>query len=145
VRAGVWQVIEMRAKELKDQAKAELQALEVGDTVSGRHDGQVIAKATKTRGRVKIVVRNERQFLEWVRRHHETEIVESVNPPFMNTLKVVDGVIIDAQGEPVTGCGVVEGEPYVSVRREKDAAALVAQLLSSGRLSLDGVKALEAS
>ena len=50
-RAGVWQVIEQRAKELKDEAKAELAGLEVGDTVAGRYDGHVIAKATKTKGR----------------------------------------------------------------------------------------------
>jgi hypothetical protein len=40
---------------------------------------------------------------------------------------------------------VEEGSPYITVRKDKDAPALVAQLLTSGQLSLDGVKAIEPS
>lgn len=141
-RAGVWQVIEQRAKELKDQAKAELATLEVGDTVAGKVDGHTIAKATMTKGREKIVVTDERALLEWVKQHHPTEIVEAVNPAFMRTFTAVDGQVI-WQGHPVDFMAVVDGDPYVTVRRDKDAPFLVAQLFTSGRLSLDGIKAVE--
>jgi hypothetical protein len=141
-RAGVWQVIEQRAKELKDAAKVELDGLEVGDTVAGRIDGQIVAKATKTKGRSRIVVTDPVALLAWVREHHPTEIVESVNPAFMQTFTSVGDVVI-WQGEPVDFMAVEEGSPYITVRKDKDAPMLVAQLLTSGRLSLDGVKQIE--
>lgn len=148
-RAGLWQVVEQRAKELKDAAKAELSALEVGDTVAGRWDEQVIAKATKTKGRAKLVVTDERKLLEWVKATHPTEITEAVNTAFLKTLEsrakdIGLGAVISHDGEVVPGVEMVEGEPYVSVRREKDAPFVVAQLLSRGGLSFDGVKELEA-
>lgn len=143
-RAGVWQVIEQRAKELKDEAKAELAGLEVGDTVAGRYDGQVIAKATKLKGRAKLRITDEATFLQWVKATHPTEVVESVNPAYVKSLEarakdIGLGAVIDSEGEVVPGVAIVEGDPVVSVRREKDAPFLVAQLLSSGRLSLEGV------
>jgi hypothetical protein len=144
LRAGVWQVIEQRAKALKDAAKAELQALEVGDTVAGKVDGQVVAKATKTSGREKIVVTDERALLEWVKREHPSEVVEAVNPAYVRSLDIVDGHAIDAQGGVVPGVEVHSGEPYVMVRRGKDAEQLVAELFTSGRLSLDGIRSIEA-
>jgi hypothetical protein len=143
-RAGVWQVIEQRAKELKDEAKAELVGLEVGDTVAGRWDGKVIAKATKSKGRTKLAIHDEAAFLEWVKATHPTEVVESVNPAYVKSLEARAkdlglGAVIDSDGEVVPGVSIIEGEPFVSVRRDKDAPFVVAQLLSSGRLSLEGV------
>lgn len=148
-RAGLWQVIEQRAKELKDQAKAELSALEVGDTVAGRFDGQVIAKATKTKGRSRLVVTDELLFTAWVAVEHPTEIVQSVNPAFVKSLEarakdIGLGAVVSADGVVVPGVEIAESEPYVSVRREKDAPFIVAQLLTSGKLSLDGVKEIQA-
>jgi hypothetical protein len=52
--------------------------------------------------------------------------------------------VIDNQGEIVPGVELQHGDPYVSVRREKDAPFVVAQLLSGGRIQLDGIKELEA-
>lgn len=147
-RAGVWQVIEQRAKELKDQAKADLAALEVGDTVAGRYEGHTIAKATMTKGRAKLVVTDEHSFLNWVAGHHPTEIISQINPAFIKHIEgraKEYGAPIDTLGEVIPGVELVDGEPYVTVRREKDAAAVVAQLLASGGLSLDEVKAVEPS
>lgn len=139
-RAGVWQVLEQRAKELKDAAKRDLaDTLEAGDSVAGKWEGRTIAKATMTRGREKIVVTDERALLEWVKENCPTEIVEAVNPAFLKTFGVVDGQV-HWQGHPVDFMKVEQGDPYISVRRDPEAAFVVAQLLSSGRLSLDGVR-----
>jgi hypothetical protein len=144
-RAGVWAVIEERAKQLKDQAKAELAALEVGDTVAGKFNGQTVAKATKTRGRRRLRVINETGFVEWVFRRwpDETIQIRSVREAFRKKLedKAIDlGGLIDDDGAVCPHVEVVEGEPYISVRKDKEAPFIVAQLLTSGRLSLDGVK-----
>lgn len=140
-RAGVWSVIAARAKELADAAKAELQALEVGDTVAGRYQGQIVAKATKTKGRAKLVVTDQNAFVNWVAGHHPTEITSQVNPAFLKHIESRAkeyGAPIDTLGEVIPGVELVDGDPYITVRKEKDASFIVAQLLSSGQLSLEG-------
>jgi hypothetical protein len=145
-RAVVFQVLEQRAKELKDQARAELSALEPGDTLAAKWDGQLLGKATMTAGRTKLVVTDEGKLLEWLQRNHPTEIVVTPNPAYLKALETTArgvGAVIDNQGEIVPGVELQHGDPYVSVRREKDAPFVVAQLLSGGRIQLDGIKELE--
>lgn len=145
-RAGLWQTIEQRAKELKDRARAELSALPVGDAVTGRYGDRLIAKAAMTRGRTKLAVTDEHELLDWVRRNYPTEIIESVNPAFLTQIeraaKTV-GAPIDAAGEVIPGLELQQGDPYVSVRRAPDALATVAFMLSEGLISLDGVKEIQ--
>lgn len=145
-RAVVFQVLEYAAKNHKDAAKAELAALEPGDTLSARWDGQLLGKATKTSGRSKLVVTDERKLLQWLEEKHPTEIIRSVNPAYLKSLEDRArrlGTAIDIEGEVIPGVELQTGEPYVSVRREKDAPFIVAQLLSAGRVSLEGIKELE--
>jgi hypothetical protein len=144
----VFQIVEQAAKARKDEAKAELAGLEPGDGVSARLNGVVIGKATMAAGRQKLTVTDERAFVEWVRRNHPTEIVESVNPAYMKVLEAAAknlGAVVDDQGEVVPGVEITCGEAFVSVRKDKDAPFVVAELLSTGRLSLDGIKAIEAA
>lgn len=146
-RAAVWGVIADAAKERQAEAKAELAQLQPGDTIAGRIGGRLVGKATVARGRSKLTVTDGRQFLDWVALNHPTELVQSVNPAFVKSLEARGkalGAVIDAQGEVVPGVEITEGAPYVSVRKEKDAPDVVAQLLSGGLVSLDGLKELPA-
>lgn len=140
LRAGVFQVIEREAKTAKDAAKAELSGLPVGDTVAGRVGDEVLCKVAWSKGREKLVVTDERAFVEWVKLHHPTEIVESVNPAYTAGLARVGQVAVDADGVVVDGVEVVAGEPFLSVRSEKAALGLVERLVSEGRVSLSGVQ-----
>lgn len=145
-RAVVFQVLEQRAKELKDAAKAELAQLQPGDTIGAQWDGQLLGKATKTAGRTKLVVTDEREFVNWVAGHHPTEIISQINPAFMRVLEQRArgvGSVIDGLGEQVPGVELQSGDPYVSVRKSPDAPFVVAQLLSAGRVGLEGLKELE--
>lgn len=143
-RAVAWQIIEQAAKARKDEARAELAALEPGDTIAGKWDGQLLGKATMTHGKSKVVITDHQQLVEWLQYTHPTEILISANPAYVATLQHVGGVVIDKDGAVVPGVEVVQGDPYVSVRKEKDAPFVVAQLLSGGRVALDGIKELEA-
>ncbi|KLO25923.1 hypothetical protein ABW16_21410 [Mycolicibacter heraklionensis] len=141
-------MVEQAAKARKDEAKAELAGLEPGDGISARINGVAVGKATMTAGRQKLTVTDSQALVDWVRRNHPTEIVESVNPAYMKALEATAkslGAVIDDQGEVVPGVEVTVGEPFVSVRKDKDANGLVAELLTSGRVSLDGLKAIEAA
>lgn len=145
-RAIVFQVLEQAAKARKDEAKAELAQMEPGDTIAGKWDGQLLGKATMTTGRTKLIVTDEQKLLEWLQYNQPDEIVMSINPAYLRLLesraKEV-GAVIDTQGELIPGLELVSGDPYVSVRKEKDAPFVVAQLLSGGRVSLDGIRELE--
>lgn len=141
--AGAMQYVEKRAGELKNHAREVLKALPFGDTVAGKHDDKVLCKASWVKGRQKITVTDDAALLAWVKEHHPTEIVESVNPAFMKTFTAVGDQVI-WQGEPVDFMRVEYGDPYISVKGNDETPFLVAQLLSGGRLSLDGMKELEA-
>lgn len=140
LRAGFWGYIENRAKALKDAARQELRALPFGDSKAAKVDGQILCKASWTKGRQSVVVSDTAALLEWVKANHPTEVVvtETVNEAYVKTFKAVDGIVIDGQGEPVPGMEVKASEPTITVRSEKDAPFLVAQLLSSGAVTLDG-------
>lgn len=143
-RAFVWQTIEARAKTLKDQARAELKAIPVGETVAARHGDQLLAKAAMSKGKTKLVVTDEAKLLEWVTTNHPSEIVHAVNPAYLKALeaKAKDlgiGAVIDNQGEVIPGVEIQVGEPTVSVRKERDvdALAVVGELMSQGQLGFD--------
>jgi hypothetical protein len=143
-RAAVWQVIEQAAKARKDEAKAELLALEQGDTIAGKVNGQVVGKASWSKGRTKLVVVDERALLAWLRRRHANEIVEAPNPAYLKALETsaFDGAAIDSMGEAVPGVELQTSDPYLTVRREKEAEQIVAGLLAHGRIELDGIREL---
>lgn len=143
LRAGVWQTVEKRAGELKNAAREELKALPFGDTVAGKSGEQVVCKASWVKGRSSIRVTDEAALLAWVKEHHPSEIVESVNPAFMKTFTAVGDVVI-WQGEPVDFMEVQTGDPYITVKGNAETPFLVAQLLSQGSLSLSDPQALEA-
>jgi hypothetical protein len=145
-RAVVFQVLEQAAKQHKDSAKAELAQLEPGDTLAAKWDGQLLGKATMTAGRTKLVVTDERKLIEWLQYHHPDEIMMSANPAWLRQVEErarTLGQPVDGAGELVPGVELVSGEPYVSVRKEKDSPFIVAQLLSSGRIALEGIREIE--
>lgn len=144
LRAAIWGVIADAAKERQSEAKQELAGMESGDTIAAKLDGRLVGKASLTSGRSKLVVTDERKLLEWVKEHHPTEIVEAVNPAFMQTFGTVEG-LAHWQGEPVSFLTVAEGAPYITIRKDPNAADVVADLLASGRVSLEALdtKAIE--
>jgi hypothetical protein len=144
LRAGVYQFMETRAKELKDVARQELKAMPFGDSIAGKTNDQVVCKASWVKGRQSVKVDDEQALLEWVKQNHPTEIVESVNAAYVKTFKAVGGVVIDSTGEPVPGMKVAEGDPYITVKANAETPFLIAQLMKSGLVSLDGAQELEA-
>lgn len=146
LRAGVFQIVEREAKAAKDAARRELMAaLPFGDAVAGRYGDDLVCKASWSKGSQRVVVTNERAFLAWVKEHHPTEVVESVNPAYLTSLKQVGDVVVDRDGVVADGVEVVTGSPTLSVRSEKSALELVARMVAEGLVSLDGLKELTAA
>lgn len=146
LRAGVFGVVEREAKAAKDSAREELMAaLPFGDTVAGRVGDDIVCKAGWSKGSAKIVVADERAFLEWVKENHPTEVVESVNAAYFKSLKAVGEAVIDADGVVVDGLEVVTGAPSLSVRSEKNALEIVARMVADGQVTLGAIKELVAA
>ncbi len=145
MRAAVWSVIEQAAAARKAEAKAELAALEFGDSVAGKLNGQIVGKASWSKGRAKLVVTDEHAFVNWVYQNYPTEIVSQVNPAFVRQLEErakTAGTPIDSIGDVVPGVELQTGDPYLTVRREKEAEEIVAGLLRHGRIELGGLREL---
>lgn len=141
-------VLGKAAPAAKEAVKAELIQ---GDGLAGFIDGKKVGTATWVTSNRVATVADEAGFVRWVKDHcGETEIVEVVREAFRKHL-LANAIEQDGQvwlrGE---ACPYVVfdqlKEPYVKITPTKDAAEIVSNLLTSGRLSLDGtVKALESN
>lgn len=142
LQAGTYQYLAKRAKELFEETKTRLASLPNGDTVAGRFNDQIVAKASWVKGRQSVKITDDKALLEWVKEHHPEEVIESVNPAFIQAFKPVGDVVL-WNGEPVPGAEVKQGAPYLAVKGNDETPFLVAQIIKGGQVSLDGVKALE--
>lgn len=145
-QAVVWSLIADVAKEHKDEARAWLTNNMGPDmaAVKAVANGETIGRATWIESKPTVVVQLPSAFLQYVSDKHPDEVVRTVNPVFqkalLDGLTIVDGTVIDRDGEPVPGVVVRESAPYVSVRKSPEARAAVEELLSGGRLALDGIR-----
>ena len=147
--AAVWGLLEQEAKARKDAARAWLTERMGPDllAVKAIANGQDVGRASYVEGKAKFKVTDPDAFRDFVATHYPTEIVTAVSPAFqtklMGELTRCNGLVIDPNGVPVAGVELVEGNPYVSVTKSKDAREKVAALMAQGRVSLDGIRAIE--
>lgn len=106
---------------------------EVGDrAVAVLPSGKRVAQVTLTKGKVGAAVGNERDFLDWVREFHPSEIqtIEQVNPAFKaRILKAAAQT-----GEDYPGVDLRMGRPSPMVKLDADADALIEEAWQSGEL-----------
>lgn len=141
--------LKKRVAEWETEAKSALE-LETGERKAAKVNGTVIAYTNKVRGRKSVRVLNETMLLSFVKTYtpDEVETVEQIMPAYRK--KVLDrvlelGALVDPHGvvwDDVVE--VVEGEPYLATKLTEDAGIAISALLQSGRIGIDGLKALEA-
>ena len=134
------------AKKTKDRLRAELQAEmdAIGaDRVKAEFGDDVVAYVTTSKPKFKWDVLSERQFLEWVRSNHPSEIVESVRESFRDVIldkfNYTDDLVIDPNGEPVDWLVGRLAEPYLVTKfhsdgREKLREAIVSNSIEPKKL-----------
>lgn len=137
------------AKARKDEARAWLNDHMGPDAaaVKAVANGETIGRATWVEPEDSVVVTSEIEFHEYIRRKIPDAIIQTVNPAIrkavLDNAKVVDGMVIDRDGERIYGVKVRQSKPYVYVRKSPEARAAVEELLSGGRLQLDGIRQVE--
>lgn len=149
--AVLWGILESAAKARKDEARAWLTKRMGPDAaaVKAIAGGETIGRATWVEPNPALTVVDATEFISWIGDHYPDELVHvvEVNWAFKQALlshaKIIDGVVMDRNGIPIPGVEMRGSAPYVSVRKSGQARATVEELLTAGRLQLDGIRALE--
>lgn len=141
--------LKKRVSEWETEAKAALE-LETGERKAAKVNGAVIAYTNKIRGRRRVKISSEEGFRDWVSNRWPDEIrtESTVNAAFREKLEkqaLIVGTLIDGDGEVCPWAEVVDGEPFLSTKLTEDAGIAISALLQSGRIGIDGIRALEAS
>lgn len=143
--AVIWALICDVAKQHKDHLREVLTSRMGSDAaaVKAVANGVTVGRATWVESKDTLAVTDQSAFMQYVGEKRPEELITTVNPAYqkalLSNLKVIDGEVIDRDGEPVPGVSLRSSAPYVSVRKSDEARATVESLLSSGRLQLDGI------
>jgi len=131
----------------EQDAKASLE-LVAGERKAAQLNGVTVAYTNKVKGRKTVKVTNEAMLLEYVREFAPTELeaVEQINSAYR--AKLLEGVLKHGRliggADEVWDCAeVVEGEPYLTTKLTEEAPIVIAGLLQSGRIGVDGLRELE--
>lgn len=135
--------LEKRVKSVKDDLRKEFQSGAVpGDRLTAVLDGQKLGSVTYTKGREAWKHNDPAATLAWAKEHapHLVETKEVIPDAHLTALKKEP---VTADGEVIPGFEPVVGDPYASIRPEKNAGELIEAGLASGALSWTDVLELE--
>ena len=139
-----------QAKRLKDELRADLQAQmnELGaDRVKAELGDDVVAYVLTTKPKEKLVITNERRWIEWVEINCPDEIVKAVRESSVDRIiekafKYVDiNLIIDWNGEHIDFLAKEVKEPYLTTKFHSDGREKLREALVSN--SIEPKKILE--
>lgn len=146
--AVVWALIEDVAKERKEEARnwvAERLREDSSKGVEAVANGQIIGSVSRAKDKMKLDVNDQAAFLEYAISHqpHLISVDWRAKEAFIKTLKQVDEQWIDRDGVIVPGVWERPSRGSVRVIKDPSARETVQDLLSAGRVSIDGLKELE--
>lgn len=114
-----------RKDELRDQLKGHMDDIGA-DRVKAELDGETVAYVTTTKPKEKLVVTNERRFVEWVEINCPDEIIKAVRESSIDRIlekcfKYVEvNLIIDWNGEHIDFLAMDSKEPYLTTKFHSD-------------------------
>jgi len=142
------------AKKAKDRLRAALQTEmdKIGaDRVKAEYGDDVIAYVTTSKPKFKWVIKNEREFVKWVKSNISSEIVETVRESSRDAILDKfnldyqnDGFrVIDPNGEVVTWLEGTQSEPYLVTKFHSDGKETLKNAFQSGQLEFKKIWELE--
>ena len=148
LQAVVWEIVKDQAGKRSGEARQLLSDIPVGDTIAARVGDTIIGKASKAKGAQRFTITDEDQFVRWVADRYPTEVEVRtvVNAAFLEVLRkdaLTKGALIDQDGGVCPYAEIVTGSPTLTVRKEKAALPLVAELFAAGQLSFERPEAIE--
>jgi hypothetical protein len=142
------------AKKAKDRLKAALQAEmdAIGaDRVKAEYGDDVIAYVTTSKPKFKWVIKNEREFVKWVKNNISSEIVETVRESSRDAIldkfnfEYEDDryVVIDPNGEVVDWLEGTLSDPYLTTKFHSDGRDKLRDAIIGNQIDAKKVLELE--
>lgn len=146
--AVVYALIEDVAKERKEEARnwvANHLREDSSKGVDAIANGKIIGSVTRSKDSTKLDVNDHAAFLEYAISHqpHLITVDWRAKEAFLKTLKEVEEQWVDRDGVIVPGVWHRPSRGSVRVNKDPEARDIVRELLSTGRVSIDGLKELE--
>ncbi|MER7078163.1 MULTISPECIES: hypothetical protein [Bacteria] len=145
--AAALRVLDERVKAARTAANADmLAAADPGDRITATHDGQALGSVSVTTGRTTARVTDPAAFAAWCAEHYPTEVEhrpvvrESFVRAVLDASKHAGQAAMPDGTLDVPGIDVAEGDPYVTVRLAPNAAEVVADMVRTGAIRLDGTR-----
>jgi hypothetical protein len=133
-RAVVERVVADKVKQSQADTKAALlDAMDVGDRKTAKVGDTPVGYVLITKGRQTWAVTDPAALLAWVKEYMPTEVVvtETVRLSYVGALlaaaKAAGAPVDHLTGELIPGIGKHDGDPYVSVKPNDEAEAVVAR------------------
>ncbi|MEV5543080.1 hypothetical protein AB0L13_40295 [Saccharopolyspora shandongensis] len=143
--AAVLRVLEDRVKAARQQANTNvIESGDPEDRVTAAHNGQKIGSVSISKGRQSARVNDPDRFARWIAEHypaeveHKTIVREAFVKAVMDATKAAGQPCMPDGTLDVPGVEIYEGEPYVTVRLTHEAAEIVAEMVRTGAVTLDG-------
>lgn len=131
---------------LREALQAEMDKVGA-DRVKAEFEGEQIAYVTTTKPKFKWVIKNQRQFTEWVKANIPSEIVESVRESSVDAIldkfHYDDEVIVDPNGEVIGFLEGSESNPYLTTKFAADGRETLKSAFQSGQLEFKKIWELE--
>jgi hypothetical protein len=139
------------AKKAKDRLRAALQTEmdKIGaDRVKAEYGDDVIAYVTTSKPKFKWVIKNEREFVKWVKSNISSEIVETVRESSIDAIldkfHYINGDdVIDPNGERVEWLEGTIAEPHLVTKFHSDGRERLKDAFQSGQLEFKKIWELE--
>ena len=131
---------------LREALQAEMDKVGA-DRVKAEFEGEQIAYVTTTKPRFKWVIKNQKQFTDWVKANIPSEIVESVRESSIDAIldkfHYDDEVIVDPNGEVIGFLEGSESNPYLTTKFAADGRETLKNAFQSGQLEFKKIWELE--
>lgn len=131
---------------LREALQAEMDKVGA-DRVKAEFEGEQIAYVTTTKPKFKWVIKNQKQFTEWVKANIPSEIVESVRESSVDAIldkfHYDDEVIVDPNGEVIGFLEGSESNPYLTTKFAADGRETLRNAFQSGQLEFKKIWELE--
>jgi hypothetical protein len=118
------------------------------DRVKAEYGDDVIAYVTTSKPKFKWVIKNEREFVKWVKSNISSEIVETVRESSIDAIldkfHYINGDdVIDPNGERVEWLEGTIAEPYLVTKFHSDGRERLKDAFQSGQLEFKKIWELE--
>ena len=146
------------AKKAKDRLRAALQSEmeQIGaDRVKAEYGDETIAYVTTTKPKFKWIVKNDKEFIKWVKANVPSEIVETVRESSIDAIldkfkycqmgswPDLGDVVVDPNGEIVNWLAGDTAEPYLVTKFHSDGKETLKNAFQSGQLEFKKIWELE--